>query len=673
MNEKASGWRDRILSEFDGNAVPLTLVVDPDGLVTEEGVLETLQARGFEVISYEDPVAFRFAYESKHRERLDRGDLTGLVVVRQAPGASLCDFPYDLLQQGRRLSFSLAELFPNLSYPVVSALDRSELDILYAAQQRYNPETLGDTATKDFILRHVFGVVAELVREPEELLCLLLRRHYQGRRVPKTLDERFIQVLRSEGRFNEWPLEEIIPRREAFFAFLQERWPVFLDHLVRGMDEHREASAFYDLQYPGPLELPFDHGDVRVYVDNLFTEGHLTPVSHPKAGMLSSQWVAVGLKTDPAASWRRRLHDLLAVVEKALPERDARYQEWLAFARKWAELTVLRYEGGPEGDRAGRERFESLRCAIDGRFSTWMLKRYAGLHNQPATPPVMLHHIPRHLARAVQERRVKVALVVVDGLAFDQWLVARSIICECWPGFRFHDGAVFAWVPTLTSFSRQALLAGKPPLFFPGSLYTTDREHLLWTLFWSDQGVERGAVAYANVVGDEDLGEVAEALESPKIRVGGVVVRKVDKIMHGMELGAAGMHTLVRQWAKEGHLARLFGLLLEQGFEVYLTSDHGNIEAHGCGVPAEGAVADLRGARARIYPDPLLRKRVKERFPDAIEWLPTGLPGDCLPLLAPGRLAFLREGERVVCHGGISLEEVIVPLVRVERITGRSL
>ena len=136
--------------------------------------------------------------------------------------------------------------------------------------------------------------------------------------------------------------------------------------------------------------------------------------------------------------------------------------------------------------------------------------------------------------------------------------------------------------------------------------------------------------------------------------------------MHGMELGAAGMHNQVRQWAAQPFMANLVDLLLENGFQVYLTSDHGNIEASGCGRPAEGALADVRGERARIYPDPLLRGQIKQRFPDALEWPPIGLPEDYLPLLAPGRSAFVREAERLVGHGGASLEELVVPLVQIE-------
>ena len=164
------------------------------------------------------------------------------------------------------------------------------------------------------------------------------------------------------------------------------------------------------------------------------------------------------------------------------------------------------------------------------------------------------------------------------------------------------------------------------------------------------------------------LSIVEEALTSPRLRVAGFVIDTIDKIMHGMQLGTAGMHNQARQWTTQGFLAQLLDLFLEKEFVVFLTSDHGNIEAQGCGRPTEGAVADLRGERVRVYPDQALRTRVQERFPNAIAWPPLGLPEDYLPLLAPGRLAFILQGERIVGHGGISLEELVVPFVRIERV-----
>ena len=664
-----SSWRDQILREFTPKVARLTLVADPDGLLLEEGVLEGIRERSFELIPFEDHVAFRYAYESKFRSRWDRGEQTDLVVVLRSGVADLGSLPYDLLQAGRRLHFNLGEIFPNLSYPVVTALDRGDLDALYEAQERHAPGVLGDNATKEFVLRHVFEIAPELIRKPSDLLRVLLRRHYREQRIPAILDERFVQVLRQNDGFEEWPLDLIIPDREAFFAFLQERWPVFLDRSAKqkeaGVCESKEA---YGLEYPGPPDLPFDHDDIRVYIDNLFLEGLLQAVPHDQAESLSKTWLAFGIRIDEQVDRTRRVDGLLDTITSAIPTEDTRHDDWFRFAKTWAELVSLALESDVVLPEQARQKIGKLQTQIDTSLVAWLKKRYAGLINLPPVPPVMLHHIPRFLARYVGDAKEhKVAFVLVDGLSLDQWIVIRKALAQQRPRYRFRENAVFAWLPTITSVSRQAAFAGRPPIYFPNSIHTTDKEPSLWMQFWADQGLTQQEVAYAKGLGDGTLDCVAELITRPKTRVAGLIVDMVDKIMHGMELGTAGMHNQVRQWAGQPFMANLIDLLLDNGFRVFLTSDHGNIEAAGCGRPSEGSVADLRGERVRIYSDSLLRGQIKKRFPDALEWPPVGLPEDYLPLLAPGRSAFVLESEKLVGHGGISLEELVVPLVQIER------
>jgi hypothetical protein len=561
-----------------------------------------------------------------------------------------------------------------LSYPVVAELDRGDLDALYQTQRRHKPGTLGPHATEEFILRHVFEIAPDLIQQPSDLLRCLLRRHYQGQRIPPILDARFIELLRRNGAFADWPLERIVPDRDAFFAFMQERWPVFLDRVAAGSEQAvHDPAGTYSLVYPGPAVLPFDHDDVRIYLDNLFLEGMLRPISHEKANILTRQWVTVGLRTDPQADQTRRLEGLITALASSIPASDARHQSWLVFAHRWAELIVLWHEAHPSTQRAFEPRFHAIRERVDAAFQVWIQKRYGGLHNLPPSPPVLLHHVPRHMAAVLgahdEGKTVeKVALVLLDGLALDQWLVLHDVLARQRPAVRFREATVFAWLPTITSVSRQAAFAGKPPIYFPGSIHSTDKEAMLWTQFWIAQGFTPAEVAYARALGEQGSVSTVEAIVSiPSVRIAGLVVDTVDKIMHGMQLGTAGMHNQVRQWAAEGFMTALLGLLLDHGFHVFLTSDHGNIEAIGIGRPSEGAVADLRGDRVRVYPDRVLRARVSARFPDALAWPSLGLPVDYLPLFAPGRTAFIPEGERIVGHGGPSLEEVIVPLIRIKR------
>jgi hypothetical protein len=130
-------------------------------------------------------------------------------------------------------------------------------------------------------------------------------------------------------------------------------------------------------------------------------------------------------------------------------------------------------------------------------------------------------------------------------------------------------------------------------------------------------------------------------------------------------LGSFGMYSQVEQWVRQGYLISLIKNLLAHGFEVFLTSDHGNTEAQGIGNPSEGAIAELRGQRVRIYPSAELRSTTYKHYADSISWPQTGLPVDVFPLIAPDGKAFVHAGEVNVSHGGCTLEEVIVPFVTI--------
>jgi hypothetical protein len=71
-----ANWRDTILKNFKPKISRLTLVADPDGLLTEERMLSAIRDRGFDLIPFDDSIAFRFAYESQYRSQWDKGQNT---------------------------------------------------------------------------------------------------------------------------------------------------------------------------------------------------------------------------------------------------------------------------------------------------------------------------------------------------------------------------------------------------------------------------------------------------------------------------------------------------------------------------------------------------------------------------------------------------------------------
>src|SRR4051812_22422009 len=258
-----------------------------------------------------------------------------------------------------------------------------------------------------------------------------------------------------------------------------------------------------------------------------------------------------------------------------------------------------------------------------------MLAHYASLHNVSYLPlPVMVHHVPRYLAHGwVAASRggattKRVALLVMDGLALSQWTLLRTQLAG--RKHRVSEHALFAWVPTLTSVSRQSIFAGEPPFYFSTSLDTTHKEEAHWRRFWEDRDASHAEIAYIcqkKQEPDERLIErVKEVASHPRCRVLGVVVGIVDQMMHGALTGAEGFHAQVRHWSETGAFEQLVDALLLLGYEVTITADHGNVEAVGFGKPNVGEVADARGKRAHIFADDLMRRRVQDDYPTTIAW-----------------------------------------------------
>src|ERR1039458_1856902 len=350
-------WREQILKEFAAGVQPITAVADPDRLLTEPFLSQALTERGFESLLFEDSISFRFAYESRFRSRLDAGEQIDLIVLLGDGASSLVKLPFDVLSNALKLSFSLADVFPHFSYPVLRALEPQYFDLLYEAQRRFGPGVLGENATKDFIIRHVFEIAAELIKSDVDILRMLLRRHYRLQSIPPVFVERLVQVLYQDGRFLGWQLGELFTDRSLFYAFLQERWPVFLGQLS-GRAESRDAS----LTLEGPAHLPFAHPDIRVYIDNLFVEGLLQPVDWSG---IPQAWAAAGIRHDPQHDRDRRFRALLDVAEREMPGDDARHGTWLSFARIWAEVNLLVSEAGAGSAQDVATRVFNIRTEVD--------------------------------------------------------------------------------------------------------------------------------------------------------------------------------------------------------------------------------------------------------------------------------------------------------------------
>ncbi len=662
----SSNWRESILRHFPvGSApdLPVTVVSDPRGLLADAIIHEALKDRGFTTWAYDDPLGFRIRYEHEIRAVCDIGGTPpSLVIACRREGTAY--LPFDMLSRARaylrEFRFNVSDLFLGLAPASLEDLEPVWFDALYEAMA-HDPagEPRGLVTSREFLLRELFGVEVQKFDRKAEFLSALCRLHIHRRELPGSLASYVVDRIEEMQPSVRWPLAGMVRDRTAFFEFLQEQWPDFVERLAIG--EGRESVARYGAS---PDLIPFDDPVLRTWMGALFLEGALEPVALDGTPELWPDEYRWGIVEQSKPDEGVRALALATELSSTIPSAEATYEEWLAFAPRWATFSALTLRS----EKASGDVMDMLGTLwerVDQAFRGWMLRDYGALELVPK--PIMLHRV-LGLLRARWASGSKIALLVMDGMAWNQWATLRDglVLPE---GTYIDEQSVFAWVPTITPVSRQALFAGMPPREFANSIKTTqkDREH--WSRFWIEHGLDSTSAQFVpprhSEAPEAALGRLREAAEHPLCRVLAMTVSTIDEMSHGAVGGTPALLTLVDHWSRTGWLADGLRLLLKQDFEIWITADHGNIECVGMGRPNEGALSEGRGARARMFSDESVRRSILEQYSSSLAWKGAGLPAEYLPLISTGQSAFDTKGQTIISHGGISLEEVIVPLVRI--------
>jgi hypothetical protein len=668
-----SQWTDRILSKFTADLTRLWVACDPDDVLLDEKLLSELRSRGFEVMLYEDPFAFRAEFEERYRGAWDRGEPgPAPSLVLHLRGAEPNVLPWDIVHHGRVVRLSLAELFPRLAYSAVKQVEPEHLAALFAAHEAELQSARGENESKDFILEHVYQLTPRSIRTPVDFWRELLRMHFANRSLPPLFAKHAANILQGKGLFADQPVTTWFSSKGALLRVVQDAWYRYLSGL--GLDGSRTGEP-PPPDYVGKIDIPFDHSDVQVLVDSMFLDGTLHPLAVHSVPAGMPGWIKAGIVQDPAALHALVLKGINGLIDTT-PTDAASHKDWSEFAKRYGEI-LARANGlpgvdGSEPMAAARDRLTVLQAQSDERLQAWVAaKHYADLILQPVTKgPVMVHHIPRFLCHRRASGEANVALLVFDGLAFDQWVQIRERLIAGTKRFVFEESTSFAWLPTVTSVSRQALFSGLKPREFDDSIDRTDKEETLWKTFWQNEGVNPNEVLYRRALRHvAQLDELEAVLTDRRPKVLGLVIDEVDDRLH-KERSKKDVALWIGNWLNTGFIDRLFSLLLDRGYQIYLTADHGNVESTGVGRPNQGVIAETRGERVRVYRSESLLADSAVAYPNTVRLDIAGLPANFMPLFAGGRTAFVPVGDQVVVHGGVSVEELVVPFVKVNYALG---
>ena len=137
---------------------------------------------------------------------------------------------------------------------------------------------------------------------------------------------------------------------------------------------------------------------------------------------------------------------------------DLDYNEWKEIYQKlvhW-ELEL------DKTDEVGMEEVLLMQKAeANQQFTRFIQENYSSWLNEPEDAPVMSHTlIKREVAPLIKDGE-SVFLVVIDNLRYDQWKILKPIISEYFWVDR--EDTFYSIIPTTTQYSRNALFAGLMP------------------------------------------------------------------------------------------------------------------------------------------------------------------------------------------------------------------
>jgi CheY-like chemotaxis protein len=324
-------------------------------------------------------------------------------------------------------------------------------------------------------------------------------------------------------------------------------------------------------------------------------------------------------------------------------------------------------------------------------FGKFIKRNYQEWLNHPDDRPILSPDIFKKKVFPLLDNDEKVFFIVIDNFRLDQWRVVKDLLAEY---FTFTEDLYYSILPTVTQYARNAIFSGLMPLqiaeMFPE--FWVDEE--------SDEGknlneaplirtqIERFRKKYTfsyHKINETSYGDKLilnfDQMDNHPLNV--IVINFVDMLSHARteskmirELASteAAYRSLTRSWFIHSSTMELFRKMASKGAKVILTTDHGTIRVNH---PTK-VIGDKNTNTNLRYK---VGKNLSYNFFEIYEIRNPEKAGLPSPNLSSKYIFALNEDffaypnnyhyyvqyyTDTFQHGGISLEEMLIPLITLE-------
>lgn len=333
---------------------------------------------------------------------------------------------------------------------------------------------------------------------------------------------------------------------------------------------------------------------------------------------------------------------------------------------------------------------ESQKNEANILFGKFIEKNYEDWIHHPADGPVLSHQIFRKYVVPELVNEQKVLFVVIDNLRYDQWKAFENALD---PHYKLEkEHLYFSILPTATQYARNAIFSGLLPL-------EMEKKH---PQYWKNDTDEGGKNLHENdfltehikrlglkinheyfkITNFRDGKKLAENFKSHKANhLISVVYNFVDMLSHAKtemdvvkELAAndKSYRSLTKSWFQNSPLLEIIQQAQMLGYKLILTTDHGTINVKN---PSKVIGDKQTSLNLRYKTGKSLTYEGKDVYaakdPKSIGLPAINMSSSFIFAKNDYFLAYINNFnhyssyyKNTYQHGGISLEEVIIPLVK---------
>lgn len=250
-----------------------------------------------------------------------------------------------------------------------------------------------------------------------------------------------------------------------------------------------------------------------------------------------------------------------------------------------------------------------------------------------------------------QGQKKKIALICFDGMGVAEWFLLKNYLKQ--GDFALNERFIFSMIPSNTLISRSAIFYGDLETVYSLNYSNEEKElkdffnNYFVKFFKEDEKMDQKNLLGVNLVS--------------------IIYNVFDNIAHATQLPAGKKNkniffSNVINYLEKSSILNSLKTLIQNDFQIYLCSDHGSVVAQGNNQKIDKWLQDQYSKRACIVKNDELTRNLKHIDCDCIK-----IPFDDtrLVLLAKNRTMFDSEKNIGITHGGITVEEIVVPFIEV--------